>query len=113
MSDRMSPIGPMGELPRLLIEVSSMVRSGPRWRTPVFASWSRKRTLIKPSPGTFRHRGLLGADALTARNRRARFGRDAGLGGRSYVGNDMIHVLEIDPRIARRCLRAGRLQAGA
>jgi len=25
----------------------------------------------------------------------------------------MIHALDIDPRAARRCLRAGRLQAGA
>ena len=29
------------------------------------------------------------------------------------VGHDMTHVLDIDPRIARRCLHAGRLQAGA
>lgn len=34
-------------------------------------------------------------------------------GGRSYVGDDMIHVLDIDPRIARLGLHAGRLQAGA
>lgn len=40
------------------------------------------------------------------------FGRDAERGGRSYVGHDMIQVLDIDPRIARHCLHAGRLQAG-
>ena len=43
----------------------------------------------------------------------ALFGRDTGHGGRSYGRHDMIHVLDIDPRIARRCLHAGRLQAGA
>jgi hypothetical protein len=40
------------------------------------------------------------------------FGRDAEHGGRPYVRHDMIQVLDIDPRIARHCLRAGRLQAG-
>jgi hypothetical protein len=43
---------------------------------------------------------------------RALFGRDAGHHGRSYVHHDMTHVLDIDPRIARRCLHAGLLQAG-
>jgi hypothetical protein len=38
---------------------------------------------------------------------------DTGNGDRSYGGHDMTHVLDIDPRIARCCLHAGRLQAGA
>ena len=44
---------------------------------------------------------------------RALFGRATGRGGRSYVHYDMTDVLNIDPRIARRCLHAGLLQAGA
>ena len=44
---------------------------------------------------------------------RALFGRATGRGGRSYVHYDMTYVLNIDPRIARRCLHAGLLQAGA
>lgn len=51
-----------------------------------------------------------GRSLMRLRNTRARFRRDAGSGGSSYVGDDMIHVLDIDPRIARRCLRAGRLK---
>ena len=53
----------------------------------------------------FRQRNILSAGVL--------FGRDTGRSGRSYGDHDMIHVLDIDPRIARRCLHAGRLQAGA
>jgi hypothetical protein len=41
------------------------------------------------------------------------FGRDTGRGGTSYGRCDMTHVLDIDPRIARHCLHAGLLQAGA
>jgi hypothetical protein len=41
------------------------------------------------------------------------FGRVTGTAKSPYVVDDMIHVLDIDPRVARRCLRAGRLQAGA
>jgi hypothetical protein len=52
-------------------------------------------------------------DALTIVTRDALFGRDAGHGGRSYVHYDMTQLLNIDPRIARHCLHAGRLQAGA
>ena len=56
--------------------------------------------------------------ALSSRRRADRwrcvlFGRNTGHGGRPYVGYDMTHAFEIDPRIARRCLHAGRLQAGA
>jgi hypothetical protein len=38
---------------------------------------------------------------------------DTGNGERSYGSQDMVHDLDIAPRIARRCLHAGRLQAGA
>jgi hypothetical protein len=33
--------------------------------------------------------------------------------GRSYGGQDKIHVIDTGQRIARRCLGAGRRQAGA
>ena len=49
-----------------------------------------------------------GANMLALRGY-ALFGRDAGRRGRSYGSHDMVHVLDIDPRIARRCLHAGRL----
>ena len=52
----------------------------------------------------FRQRDILSAGVL--------FGRDTARSGRSYGDHDMIHVFDIDPRIARRCLHAGRLQAG-
>jgi len=31
---------------------------------------------------------------------------------KGYVAVTMIHILDIDPRIARHCLRAGRLHTG-
>lgn len=43
----------------------------------------------------------------------ALFDRYTGHGGRSYRDYDMVHVPDVDPRIARHCLHAGRLQAGA
>jgi hypothetical protein len=42
----------------------------------------------------------------------ARFGRNGGNTFKGYVGVAMIHILDIDPRIARHCLRAGRLHSG-
>jgi hypothetical protein len=42
-----------------------------------------------------------------------RIDRGTAHGGKSFGGHDMIRVFDIGPRIARRCLRAGLLQAGA
>ena len=45
--------------------------------------------------------------------KKRRTSRDTRHDGSANVGRDMIHVLDIDLRIARHCLHAGRLQAGA
>lgn len=40
------------------------------------------------------------------------FGRNGCNRFKGYVVVAMIHILDIDPRIARHCLRAGRLHSG-
>jgi hypothetical protein len=43
---------------------------------------------------------------------RARFRRNGRGAFKNYVGLTMIHVLDIDTRVTRRCLHAGRLHSG-
>jgi hypothetical protein len=44
--------------------------------------------------------------------RRARFRRNGCNAFKGYIEVAMIHFLDIDLRIARHCLRAGRLHSG-